>query len=153
MPPWVKRSTLLLSVAGLGVSIYLTVAHFNSHITLACPATSTINCEKVTTSPESFFFHVPVALLGLLFYVVMVGTNLPISWKISSLETPRLLLAGVGVLFILWLIYSEIITIGAICLWCTSVHIITLANFLVLLYARMTYSAPDPQRSALTNLH
>lgn len=139
MPSWIKTTTLLLAVAGLAVSIYLTAAHFNSHVALACPATSTINCEKVTTSPQSYFLHVPVAVLGLLFYLLMVPVNLPRSWAQPSLELPRLVLAGLGVLFVLWLVYSEIVTIGAICLWCTSVHIVTTADFLIVLYARVTY--------------
>jgi uncharacterized membrane protein len=139
-------------VIGLGVSIYLTIAHFNSHVTLACPATSTINCEKVTTSPESYFLHIPVALLGLAFYFAMVGINLPRSWKVARFDRPRFLMASLGVLFILWLIYSEIITIGAICLWCTSVHLVTLLNFLILLYAKMTYPSSQTETRSFAQL-
>lgn len=140
MPTWIKTSTLVLAVAGLGVSLYLTVAHFDSHVALACPATSTINCEKVTTSPQSYFLHIPVAVLGLLFYLLMVPVNLPHSWARPSLDLPRLVLSGLGVVFVLWLVYSEIVTIGAICLWCTSVHVVTIADFLIVLYARVAYS-------------
>ena len=53
-PAWLQWTTWALSLAGLGVSIYLTIAHFNTSVTLACPATSTVNCEKVTTSPQSY---------------------------------------------------------------------------------------------------
>ena len=46
----------------------------------------------------------------------------------------RLISLGGGVLFVLWLVYSEVVTIRAICLWCTAVHLITLAYFLATLY-------------------
>lgn len=124
---------------GLGVSIYLTIAHFNSKVALVCPENSTINCEKVTTSPESYFLHIPVAVLGLLFFVVFVLVNSPFGWRLRSLELPRFALSLLGVGFVLWLVYSEIVRIGAICLWCTSVHVITVSIFFILLYGRVTY--------------
>src|SRR5580700_568709 len=52
-PLWLQLSTLALSLCGLGVSVYLTVAHYTAPAVLACPDTGVINCEKVTTSPES----------------------------------------------------------------------------------------------------
>ena len=58
-PAWFQWTTWGLSLAGLGVSVYLTIAHFNQSVTLACPATSTINCEKVTTSPPTSAPHRP----------------------------------------------------------------------------------------------
>ena len=38
-------------------------------------------------------------------------------------------IAGIG--FVLWLIYAELILIGAICLWCTVAHVIAFALFVV----------------------
>ncbi len=142
-PKWVVYSSLALSLVGLGVSTYLTIAHFNEHVVLACPENSTINCQKVTTSAESHFLGIPVAILGLLFYIFMVTVNLPMMWRRSSLEIPRLVASLLGVGFILWLVYSELVLIKAICLWCTSIHITTLALFLVLLYAQVTYRDLD----------
>lgn len=142
-PKWVVYSSLALSLVGLAVSTYLTIAHFNEHVVLACPENSTINCQKVTTSAESHFLGIPVAILGLLFYIFMVTVNLPMMWRRSSLEIPRLLASLLGVGFILWLVYSELVLIKAICLWCTSIHITTLALFLVLLYAQVTYRDLD----------
>jgi hypothetical protein len=77
-PLWLQMSTLALSAGGLGVSLYLTVAHYTTSVTLACPDTGLVNCEKVTTSPQSVLFGtVPVALLGLAFYVAMVAMHTP----------------------------------------------------------------------------
>ena len=63
---WQPIATLLLGVAGLGVSVYLTIAHFDTHVALACPKSQTFNCETVTTSAQSHIVGIPVAMLGLL---------------------------------------------------------------------------------------
>ena len=60
---WQPIATLLLSIAGLGVSIYLTITHFDK-VALVCSDNGTINCDKVTTSPQSEIFGIPVAMLG-----------------------------------------------------------------------------------------
>ena len=104
-----SSTTWMLSLAGLGVSIYLTIAHYNTAVTLACPATSTINCEKVTTSPESIVFGIPVAVLGLAFYVFLAVVNSPWAWRITwpPLRWARVGSVVVGILFVLYLIYAE----------------------------------------------
>jgi uncharacterized membrane protein len=131
---WIQLSTLALSLAGLGVSIYLTVDHYTTSVTLACPETGVINCAKVTTSPESMLFGVfPVALLGLLFYVFLVAINSPWAWRASSplIRRARLGSLVAGIAFVIYLVYTELITLDAICLWCTTVHVITVALFAV----------------------
>ena len=135
-PLWYQLTTWILSFAGLGVSIYLTIAHFNTSVTLACPATSTINCEKVTTSPESYAFGIPVAVLGLAFYVFLAVVNSPWAWRITwpPLRWVRVGSMVVGMVFVLYLIYAEMFSIGAICLWCTSVHVITFALFVLIVF-------------------
>jgi uncharacterized membrane protein len=135
-PLWFQLTTWILSIGGLGVSIYLTIAHFNTSVTLACPATSTVNCEKVTTSPESYAFGIPVAVLGLAFYVFLAVVNSPWAWRITwpPLRWARVGSMVVGILFVLYLIYAELFSIGAICLWCTSVHVITFALFVLIVF-------------------
>ena len=130
-PLWFQWTTWALSLAGLGVSIYLTIAHFVQSLALVCPATSTINCEKVTTSPQSYAFGIPVAVLGLAFYIFMAVVNSPWMWRVTwpPLRWARIGSVVVGMVFVLYLIYCELYKIGAICLWCTSVHVITFALF------------------------
>ena len=136
-PLWFQLTTWILSLAGLGVSIYLTIAHYNTALTLACPATSTINCEKVTTSPESIVFGIPVAVLGLAFYVFLAVVNSPWAWRVTwpPLRWARVGSVVVGILFVLYLVYAELFSIGAICLWCTSVHVITFALFVLIMFS------------------
>ena len=136
-PAWLQWTTWVLSLGGLGVSIYLTIAHFNTSVTLACPATSTVNCEKVTTSPESYAFGIPVAVLGLAFYLFLAVANSPWVWRMTwpPIRWARVGSMVVGILFVLYLVYAELFKIGAICLWCTSVHVITFALFVLIMFS------------------
>ena len=149
-PLWFQLTTWILSLGGLAVSIYLTIAHFNTSVTLACPATSTVNCEKVTTSPQSYAFGIPVAVLGLAFYVFLAVVNSPWAWRITwpPLRWARVGSMVVGILFVLYLIYAELFSIGAICLWCTSVHVITFALFVLIVFgAAAGYGAARAPRA------
>jgi len=122
----VRIVTLLLAVIGLAVSVYLTIEHYDAGVSLSCPATATINCEKVTTSSYSALAGVPVAVLGLLFFVGMVGSFVPPVARIRQIDQVRLAMAAVGIAFVLYLVWAELFRIDAICLWCTSVHALTL---------------------------
>lgn len=128
------RTSLLavaLSLAGVGVSIYLTALHY-SGFAPACPATGVVNCEAVLTSP----------------YAVIAGTSVPtsaagIAWfAISAVlwlrPYGRLQLAwsAVGLATVLYLVFVEIVGLGAICLWCTAAHVLVLALLLIAVSVR-----------------
>ncbi|HYZ53608.1 MAG TPA: vitamin K epoxide reductase family protein [Streptosporangiaceae bacterium] len=132
-PAWLRWTTLVLALAGLGVSTYLTIAHYTTAVTLACPNTGTINCQKVTTSPESNVFGIPVAVLGLAFYLFLVAIMSPFAWRSARREVAlvRLLSLVAGIGFVIYLIYAELFEIGNICLECTSVHVITFVLFVL----------------------
>jgi uncharacterized membrane protein len=145
LPNWAVPASLGLSVLGLGLSIYLTVEHFTQNTTLACPAGSTVNCQQVTTSAQSKLFGIPVAVLGLVFFVAMVGLCLPQVWRMRDprLWRARLIVAGVGLLFVVWLIFAELFIIKAICLWCTGVHVVAFLLFAVIAMAT-ALADPNP---------
>jgi uncharacterized membrane protein len=150
-PRWAAASSVLLSAGGLGVSAYLTVAHFAGGSTLlACPETGVINCEKVTTSPESIAFGLPVAVLGLAFFSAMVVLSLPRIWRRSSpvLRALRVSMAFAAVGFVVYLIYTELLVLHAICLWCTAAHVLALSIFGVVLVAERLATLPpvEPDR-------
>ena len=132
-PRWIVPATLATAAAGLAVSVYLTIAHYTQAVTLACPATGAIDCQKVTTSPESMLLGIPVAVLGLVFFAAMGVLGLPAAWNARApwLRTARVLLAVAGVCFVARLVYAELFEIDAICLWCTVVHVLTIALFAI----------------------
>jgi uncharacterized membrane protein len=142
---------LLASVAGVGIAMYLTLAHFSSGIQLACPASvGAINCDAVTRSAESYVFGIPVSLLGLIYFVVMTGMSLPMVWRstLRVVAQARLALAVAGIGFVCYLLYAELFVIGKICLWCTGVHVLTLIVFAVITtgWRQMSAYATDPVR-------
>ena len=151
-PPWLRYTSLLLSLAGLGVSIYMTIEHFTGNRTLACSANSIVNCAAVTTSPESMVFGViPVAVLGLAFFVFMVAATTPWAWRSQRREIAlaRLGSVVVGVGFIIYLIYVELFQVGFICLECTSVHVITFALFVLVALSSALYGlVPEAEPAA-----
>jgi uncharacterized membrane protein len=137
-PRWFRLTTLILSVLGLGLSVYLTITHYTDSAPAGCPVNSVVNCAKVTTSPESMIFGVfPVAVLGLAFYVFMVAVNSPWSWRPGMPLIRIARLAGVltGIVFVLYLVYVELIEVNAICEYCTGVHVITFALFGLVMYS------------------
>jgi uncharacterized membrane protein len=148
VPLWLQLTTWVLALAGLGVSVYLTVAHYVSPALLICSEKGLVNCAAVTTSPESVVFGVfPVAVLGLAFYVLMAAITSPWAWRARwpVIRWVRLGSVAVGMVFVLYLIYTELITLDAICLWCTSVHVITFLLFALIVFsAAAGYGAPEP---------
>jgi uncharacterized membrane protein len=136
-PRWAAVTSFLLCLVGLADSIYLTIEHYSASSSLACPDNGAINCVKVTTSSYSEVLGVPVALLGLLYYVGMSALCLPVVWRRAPAWVGRLRLAGAaaGVAFILYLVWAELFKIDAICLWCTLVHVVTVVLFAVVVLA------------------
>ena len=51
----------------------------------------------------------------------------------SRLRLWFVLWAGAGLVFVLYLVYAEIVQLRAFCAWCTGVHILTLVIFLLAL--------------------
>ena len=117
---------VLVSVAGIAVSVYLTVVHYAGFVP-ACPVSRAINCEAVLSSP----------------YAVIAGTSIPTSaagivwFAVNAVlwARPRriLLLAWslLGLLTVIYLLFIEIVLIGAICLWCTAAHLLVVVLVLI----------------------
>jgi uncharacterized membrane protein len=140
---WQPLVTLFLSLFGLGVSIYLTITHFDK-MALVCSDNGAINCAKVTSSPQSVIIGIPVAMLGLAFFVPMILLCLPAAWRSADrrIHLARLLLSITGVGMIVYLIIAELFIIKAICLWCSSVHLITFILFVIIVTASPVVLAP-----------
>lgn len=130
----VVYSTFVLSLIGLGISGYLTFTHFEGSKYLACSTTGLLNCATVTTSPEAYAFGVPVAVLGLVGYVVLVVLNSPWGWRAPwlALHVARVVIIVGSMAFVLWLIAAELLYVGHICEWCTGVHAVTFLLFILI---------------------
>ena len=135
-PRWLQYVTFVLALAGLGVSVYETYAHFTGNHLAGCPASAhaTFNCTAVITSPQSMIFGViPVAILGLPFFVFAVAAFSPWGWRLRRPEVgwARLGSMIVGMGFVMYLIYAEVVQIQQLCEYCTAIHIITFLLFCI----------------------
>jgi uncharacterized membrane protein len=148
VPLWMQLLTFGLALAGLGVSIYLTIAHFTESALLGCSESGLVNCSKVTTSPQSYVFGIPVAVLGLVFYLFAVAIMSPWAWRWARREVYLIRLAAMvaGIGFVLYLLYAELFIIGNICLYCTSVHAITFVLFGLTVFAAAAWGIPKSQQ-------
>ena len=129
--PRLKVAAILASVAGVAVSIYITLLHYAGFVP-ACPASGAINCEAVLSSP----------------YAVIGGTAIPTSaagivwFAISAVLWIRppgpLVLAWsfLGLLTVVYLLFIEIVLVGAICLWCTAAHAMVVVLVVLAMVAR-----------------
>lgn len=130
---WRPMALMLIALAGIGVSIYVTILHY-AHVAPVCSDNGAINCQKVLTSPQSVFLGIPVPLYGLFYFVAMFVLCVPRLWRTTLWWVPWLRLAGsaVGILFALRLIYEELFVIRSLCLWCTSAHVLAFAMFVII---------------------
>jgi uncharacterized membrane protein len=151
VPLWLQLTTFVMALAGLGVSIYLTYAHFTQSALLGCAESSLVNCTKVTTSPQSYVFGIPVAVLGLAFYLAAVALMSPWAWRAPryrrEISLIRIASLVVGMGFVLYLIYAELFIIGSICLYCTSVHALTFLLFVLTAFAAAAWGLPRRERA------
>jgi uncharacterized membrane protein len=131
---WAIAVTFVLSLIGLGISIYMTVQHYRGSSYLGCSTVGFENCTKVTTSAQSKILGIPVAVLGVVNYSVMSVLNSPWAWRVKNYQVHvvRFALCIVSMCLVLWLVTAELLIIKSICLYCTSVHVITFALLIVL---------------------
>ncbi|MCW2931418.1 MAG: putative rane protein [Actinomycetia bacterium] len=160
-PLWFEITTLALAIIGLGISAYETYAHYNGSHLLGCSGGvhATFDCTAVITSSQSMVFGViPVAILGLAFYVVAIPLFSPWGWRWKGLSRLRLTQhtigwsrlgsAVVGMGFVMYLIYAEVYQIGNICEYCTGVHIVTFLLFCLTVVAAALWGLGDTTRPA-----
>ena len=133
VPRWPWAIGLILCFLGLADAAYLTYAHYTTAASLACSDKGIINCAKVTTSSYSHLFGLPVAVLGLVFFAGMFPLMLPAAWRSTwpLLRVGRVAATVVGIGMVLYLVYAEVVKLDAICLYCSVVHLLTFALFIV----------------------
>jgi uncharacterized membrane protein len=114
---------------GVGIAAYLTYVHY----THTAPICTSGGCEKVQRSKYAELAGVPVALLGLITYVVLIAISL-----VRGVEAAfaGVLVAFVGVAFSAYLLWAQLGPIGAICQWCLG-NDLTIAVVATLYVVRM----------------
>jgi len=125
----------VIALAGVAVSSFSLYHHFSRSKTSFCDIGESFNCDLVNRSVYSTVLGVPVALIGILGYLLILGLATVYREKA---ETPAILVivsAG-GLGFALFLTYIEAYVLRAWCILClTSLALIfasvVLSAFLV----------------------
>jgi uncharacterized membrane protein len=107
----VRLAAAAVALLGIGVAAYLTVVHY-AHVAPIC---STGGCETVQHSSYAELHGVPVALLGLVAYVVVLATTAVRGVPAAALGA---LVALAGAAFSGYLLWAQLARIHAICQWC-----------------------------------
>jgi uncharacterized membrane protein len=121
------RTMVALTVLGLAVATYLTYIHYAGIKPLCGKGGG--SCEIVQSSQYSKLAGVPVALIGLIGYIAILGSLLAPEGEQSRLATVAFTLVGFG--FSAYLTYRELFSIHHLCEWClSSAVIITIVGVL-----------------------
>jgi uncharacterized membrane protein len=113
-----RIAILVLTLIGVGIAGYLTYVHYEG---LKVLCLSSGGCETVQASRYAKLDGVPVAVLGLLGYIGILGSLL-IRGETGRVAGFAIALIGFG--FSMYLTYRELFTIKAICQWCVSSAVI-----------------------------
>jgi uncharacterized membrane protein len=107
-----RLAAALVALAGVLVAGYLTRAHYGDG-SVVCPVGG--GCETVQESEYAEIVGVPVALLGLLAYLVLLAL---IVWDAPFARLAAAALAFTGLLFSGYLLVVQAFVIEAFCVWC-----------------------------------
>ena len=115
-----RIASAALALVGVGITAYLLSVRA-SGATLSC---TTGGCETVQNSPYSEIFGLPVAALGLIGYVVLLGAALA-RGDLARLVGAVVALAAFA--FSAYLVAVQVVVIGALCDWCLASDAVTTA--------------------------
>jgi uncharacterized membrane protein len=132
-----RRTIGILALLGVGIAGYLTYVHYSGGSVL-CLASG--GCETVQSSRYAKLAGVPVATLGLVGYVLILG-SLAAPGETGRFAGAVLALVGFG--FSAYLTYRELFTIDAICQWCVASAVIMTA-LAVLTIVRLMRAEAQP---------
>lgn len=129
---------VLLALCGAGVAMELSLLHAKQILQPGfvsfCSWSDTFNCDVVAQSRWSELFGIPIASLGLLYYIFIALLSALASRKTDDLRfvAPLIFtLAGVSLLYSIFLAYISSAVIRTICILCSGLHLINAAMFVV----------------------
>ena len=121
----------LVALAGIGVAAYLTWVHYDEGA-LVCVSGG--GCETVQQSSYAEIAGLPVALLGLVTYVTVLGL---IVWDTPYARLGAASLAFVGLAFSVYLLVLQLFVIDAVCVWCLANDVLIAPALAVLTALRL----------------
>jgi uncharacterized membrane protein len=114
----IRVAIAALALVGVAITAYLMYVRVTG-TTLAC---STGGCETVQSSSYAELLGVPVALLGVVGYVLLLATALA-HGELARSATVALGLTAFA--FSAYLLVIQFAVIGAVCEWCVASDVVT----------------------------
>lgn len=113
---WVIVAICIAALIGFADATYLTVEHYIGGIPPCSPG---FDCEKVTTSEYSQILGIPVALLGSLYYfVILLATLVYFDTRKKFIALGVFAIAPLGLVSAVWFTSLQIFVIKAFCPYC-----------------------------------
>jgi uncharacterized membrane protein len=131
MDKWLVRISVALVIAGLLVSIYMTVYKLTSNDAM-CLGSG--DCSTVNASRYSEVYGIPVAVLGIVGYAAILVVHFLEHRSAFFKQNAALLIFGMaltGFLFTVYLIYVEIALIKALCPFCIASQVTMTIVFVI----------------------
>ncbi len=132
---WLTRAFALV---GLALSIYLTLVSFGTTSISGCGG-AILDCDHVLNSRWSKWAGVaPVSLFAALTYVSIFGTSFAATERVSWFRQVLSITVGMAAV---WFIGLQLLSLGAICIFCMLTHLCSLA-----IAAICIWSEPETRR-------
>lgn len=111
------RIIAMLAVVGILVATYLVTLQWQLSNSIYCPIG---DCVLVNQSSYAYVFGVPVAVIGLIGYIVLLLLTMRWQAQPDNRQAGLLvaLVATPGWLFSAYLTWAEFFAIEAVCFWC-----------------------------------
>jgi uncharacterized membrane protein len=135
-PALIYGPAMLISLIGLGDSIYLTIQHLTGQ-SVRC--TVTTGCSAVLSSQYATIAGVPTAAFGALAYFAAFSLATLAAFGYERARPPMAVLVTLMLIMTLWLLYVQAFVLRAYCEYCllsagmtvTLVALVAVARFVI----------------------
>ena len=157
------RQKLLLAfgILGLAASSMSSYVHYrlltDPSYTSFCDVSSTVNCTQAYLSPYGTLWGVPVALAGVLYFVLILFLIVAdLRGKPATRESATgyiFLLSTIGLAVVLYLAWASYVQLHTVCLFCATTYVAVIAIFVMsggalrIPLTTLPSRAPDDARS------
>lgn len=141
---WLRLASIVLSVLGILVAGYMTWAELTNNETV-CVEAGSIDCAAVQDSAYAKTLGIPVALLGLLGYIAILGVLVLEDQLALFAAYGRTLVVGFtlfGVIFQTYLTYVEAAVLEKWCQWCVTSYILITALLIIGVFRLRSFIRP-----------
>jgi uncharacterized membrane protein len=129
---------LIAGVVGLAAAVTLTIEKIeillNPDYVPSCSINPVLSCGSVMITPQASVFGFPNSLIGIVSFTVVLVTGI---LAVAKVELPRWYWVGLavgallGTVFVHWLAWQSLYSIGALCPYCMVVWAVTIPLLVV----------------------